>query len=104
MRCFEGLGLGGAIVTGYVLCIEYSGLSHRETITALYHLPINLAHMTLAGISYLLRNMDHYMLAISVPVLICSLVYFCIAESPKWLMDNGNVEKSARCMTKICKL
>lgn len=104
MRCIEGIGVGGAIVTAYVLCIEYCGVMHRETITALFHIPINISHMSLAGISYLLRHCDELQLALSIPIFLFVGLQWLVMESPKWLMDNDYLDEAIAVMEKIEKL
>ncbi|KAJ8726743.1 hypothetical protein PYW08_015140 [Mythimna loreyi] len=103
MRCIEGSGIGGAIVTGYVLCVEFCGTRYREMVTALYHIPINVSHMSLAGVSYVMRHCDHFQLAVSVPMFLCVPIWCLCLESPKWLMDIGDVEKATKVMEKIAK-
>lgn len=103
-RCLEGVGCGGTIVTGFVLCIEYCGLAHREIVSALFHIPINIASIAIAGISYLLRNFEHYQLCLSVPVLLCATLYWSLMESPKWLLDKGHLGRATKVMERICKL
>lgn len=104
MRTIEGIGTGGAMVTSYVLCIEYTGLKYREIITALFHIPINISHTLLPGLSYLLRNCDDLQLALSVPVILYVAIPWLIMESPKWLMDIGKIDKSVIVMEKFSKL
>lgn len=104
MRFIEGIGVGGSIVTSFVLMVEYCSAKHRETITALYHIPINLGHMTLAGVSYLVRNSDHFQLAVSVPMYLFVAMKFISLESPKWLMDNGKIDEAAAVMEKVLQL
>lgn len=104
MRCVEGFGVGGAIVTGYVFVVEYCGTRYRDTVTALYHLPLNIGHISLAGISYLLRDCDMLQLALSIPMFLCVLTWWLLYESPKWLMDSDQIEKAANVMLKIAKL
>nr|XP_026491037.1 organic cation transporter protein-like [Vanessa tameamea] len=101
MRNIEGIGTGGAMITAYVLCIEYSGLKHREIVTALFHLPINISHMTLPGISYLLRHCDDFQLALSIPVFFYVTLRWLTMESPKWLMDSGRIDEAVTVMEKI---
>ncbi|XP_030022814.2 organic cation transporter protein isoform X1 [Manduca sexta] len=103
MRTIEGLGVGGAIVTSYVLCVEYCGTRHREMVTALLHIPINLSHMCLAGVSYLLRHCDEFQIALSLPIFLCVALYWLTLESPKWLMDTGKVDEAAVVMEKISR-
>lgn len=104
VRCLEGFGLGGSVVTSYVFCVEYCSAKHREVITALYHIPINVSHITLSGVSYFLRNCDEFQLAISVPVFLIVTIRWITFESPKWLMDNDEVDKAATLMEKIASL
>lgn len=91
MRFFEGLGIGGSVVTSFVLCVEYSATVHREYVTALFHLPLNLGHVSMVGVSYMLRNMDHFQLAISLPIFLLVPLRWIMMESPKWLLDNGKL-------------
>lgn len=101
IRCLEGIGAGGAIVTSYVLCVEYCGVNHREVVTALFHIPINLSHMTLPGISYFLRNFEEFQLALSIPVFFFVGLQWLVMESPKWLMDNDHIDEAVSVMEKF---
>ncbi|XP_047519664.1 solute carrier family 22 member 8-like [Pieris napi] len=104
IRSLEGIGCGGAIITAFVLCIEYCNLTHREVITALFHIPSNVSHITLPGISYLFRDFDDFQLAISIPVLFFLCSWWLVMESPKWLMDNYKVDRAVAVMEKIGKI
>ncbi|XP_045492490.1 solute carrier family 22 member 8-like [Colias croceus] len=101
MRCLEGIGCGGAIITAFVLCIEYCNLRHREVITALFHIPSNISHITLPGVSYLFRHCDEFQLALSIPVFIYLSSWWLVMESPKWLMDNDKVDKAVAVMQRF---
>ncbi|XP_039746218.1 solute carrier family 22 member 3-like [Pararge aegeria] len=101
IRSIEGIGTGGAIITSYVLCIEYSGVRYREIVTALFHIPLNIGHLTLPGISYLLRHCDEFQLAISIPVFFYVGMRWMVMESPKWLMDNENIDETVVAMEKF---
>ncbi|XP_050342022.1 organic cation transporter protein-like [Nymphalis io] len=101
MRNIEGIGTGGAMITAYVLCIEYTGLKHREIVTALFHIPINISHMTLPGISYLFRHCDDFQLALSIPILFYVALRWLTMESPKWLMDSGRIDEAVNIMEKF---
>ncbi|CAB3221753.1 unnamed protein product [Arctia plantaginis] len=103
MRCLEGIGTGGAIVTGFVYIIEYCGTRYRDIVAALYHIPLTIGHVTLAGVSYLLRNYNKLQLALSVPMFVVALSGLLIHESPKWLMDSGKIDKAAEVIKKIDK-
>ncbi|XP_072941945.1 organic anion transporter 3-like [Epargyreus clarus] len=98
MRCFEGVGAGAAIVIGYVLCIEYCSVRHREIITVLFHLPIKIGHVTLPGVSYLLRHCDEFQMTISLPIFLYVGAQWLLMESPKWLLDVGHIDKAVDVM------
>ncbi|CAK1551537.1 unnamed protein product [Leptosia nina] len=104
MRCLEGIGCGGAIITAFVLCIEYCNLRHREVITALFHIPSNISHITLPGISYLFRHCDDFQLALSIPVFFFLSSWWLVMESPKWLMDNGKVDGAVAVMERFGRI
>ncbi|CAH0397391.1 unnamed protein product [Chilo suppressalis] len=103
MRLIEGIAIAGTIVTSFVLCVEYCGARHREIITALYHIPLNISHMSLAGISYMLRHCDELQLALSVPMFLFLGFQWLVMESPKWLMDNGQIDKAAKVIERVTK-
>ncbi|CAH0629137.1 unnamed protein product [Chrysodeixis includens] len=103
MRTIEGWGVGGSIVTIYVFLVEFCGPSYREMVTALFHVPINISHCCLAGMSYLFRNCDHFQMVLSIPVILCCLLYWLTYESPKWLVDNQQYDRAFLVMQKIAK-
>lgn len=104
LRVIEGIGLGGSIVTSFVLLVEYCGPRNREAIVALYHIPINVGHMTLAGVSYFVRDCDFFQITITVPLFIFLLMYVFTSESPKWLLDKNRIDEAVKIMDKIGKL
>ncbi|XP_063636059.1 solute carrier family 22 member 1-like [Cydia splendana] len=102
-RFFEGLGAGGCIVTSFVLLIEYAGSKYRETLTALYHVPINLGHLLMAGVSYGLRDAFQFQLAISIPMFLFGFAVFFLNESPLWLLTRNYKERTVKAMQSIAK-
>lgn len=104
LRVMQGLGIGGALVTGFVYCIEYCGVNQRELVTAAFHIPLNISHMCLAGVSYIFRDMDAYQLAISIPLFCFIPMKWLVYESPKWLMDSGRIDEAVAALEGIAKL
>ncbi|OWR52188.1 organic cation transporter [Danaus plexippus plexippus] len=103
MRTIEGIGTGGAIITSYVLCIEYIGTKYRELVTALFNIPVNIGHMTLPLISYLLPHCDQFQLAISIPIFFYAFLPWMVMESPRWLLDSGRHNKAIIVMENVAK-
>ncbi|XP_013200157.2 solute carrier family 22 member 1-like [Amyelois transitella] len=103
MRCIEGAALGGYTVTVFVFLVEFCGTNNREIVSALFHLPPNFGHASIAGVSYLLRDCDHFQLALSAPLFLFVVMRCVTYESPKWLLDKCRVDDAARVMDKIAK-
>ncbi|CAG9562900.1 unnamed protein product [Danaus chrysippus] len=104
MRTIEGIGTGGAIITSYVLCIEFIGTRYREIVTALFNIPVNIGHMTLPLISYLLPHCDQFQLTISIPMFFYVFLPWMVMESPKWLLDSGRHDRAIFVMENVAKL
>lgn len=52
-----------------IIAMEVVGGKWRTVVSTLHHIPFNLGHMSLALISYLIRNWREFQLAITLPAL-----------------------------------
>lgn len=87
------------ILTQY--CI--SGTKWRTTLGVLYQIPFNMGHLSLAGMSYLLRDWRYLQIAISLPSVILVTYYWFLPESPRWLLTVGRTEDSIAVMERAAK-
>lgn len=93
MRMILGFSVGGVLVIGFVIIMEYVGNHHRDVVSALIHIPFSLGHVILALFGYLATDYMYFQLIISVTTVVL-LIYICVLpESPRWLLaKNKNVE------------
>lgn len=79
------------------------GTKWRTTLGVLYQIPFNMGHLSLAGLSYLLRDWRYLQLSISLPSVILIAYYWILPESPRWLLTVGRTDESIQVMEKAAK-
>lgn len=95
LRFATALAIGGLMISSFVLTMEVVGGKWRTVVSTLHHIPFNLGHMSMALISYFIRNWRQFQLAITLPSLFFFTYWWIIPESPRWLLAVGK-EKQAR--------
>ncbi|CAH4034033.1 unnamed protein product [Pieris brassicae] len=104
VRMFLGLSVGGIMVVGFVLIVEYVGGAYKDSISALFHIPFTLGHILLALFGFLIRDYVHFQLGISLATIVL-LMYICILpESPRWLMATGKILRAIKQMERVAKM
>lgn len=104
LRMVVGASLSGTMVLGYVLLVEVTGKEYRQTMSALYQLPLNVGHLMLPGFAYFLRDWTSLQLALALPsVLFLSFICF-LDESPRWLLATGQTEKAIPIIIKAANM
>ncbi|VVD00498.1 unnamed protein product [Leptidea sinapis] len=103
-RLVLGSSVGGIIVVGYVIVLEFAGSEYRITTSALFHIPFGLGILILAVLGYFLTDYLHLQLAISLP---CALLLFYVCllpESPRWLLAVNKTMEAISLMERIAKM
>ncbi|CAG9562567.1 unnamed protein product [Danaus chrysippus] len=104
IRLLVGMAVGGTMVIGFVLLMEYVGTKWRVTVSSLYHVPFNMGHMLLPVFGYFFRDYVNFQLAISVPSVIL-LVYFCVLpETARWLIAVKRTDEAIQLLERIAKM
>lgn len=105
IRMILGFSIGGIIVTGYVLIIEYVGLIFRNVAAGLFHVPFTIAHLLLALLGYwIIKDYVYFQLGISLSTAIL-LCYICfLPESPRWLIAVNRTNDAILLLEKIAKM
>ncbi|CAG4930742.1 unnamed protein product [Colias eurytheme] len=104
VRMILGMSVGGIMVVGFVLVMEYVGGVCRDIISALFHVPFALGHILLALFGYLIRDYVHFQLGISLANMVL-LSYICILpESPRWLLAANKTTKAIELMERVAKI
>lgn len=104
VRMILGFAVGGVMVVGFVIVMEYVGNRHRDVVSALYHIPFTLGHIILALFGFLIRDYTYFQLIISVSTVVL-LIYICVLpESPRWLLAMNKNVKAIALMERVAKM
>ncbi|XP_047025294.1 organic cation transporter-like protein [Helicoverpa zea] len=104
LRFFVGMSVGGTMVTGFVIVMEFVGTQYRDVISALYQVPFNLGHMLLPVFAYFFRDYSDFQLSISVPVIVLLSYFFLIPETPRWLLAVKRTEEAINVLERVAKV
>uniref|UniRef100_W5NL01 Solute carrier family 22 member 13-like n=1 Tax=Lepisosteus oculatus TaxID=7918 RepID=W5NL01_LEPOC len=85
-RLIGGIMCCGINIASFSLGVEWSLPRYHVWPPALLSFSFSIGMMFLALIAYLASNWQQFYLAIAVPQLLCIPLYFCIPESPRWLL------------------
>ncbi|CAK1555150.1 unnamed protein product [Leptosia nina] len=103
-RMFLGISVGGIMVVGFVLVLEYVGGAYRDAISALFHIPFTLGHILLALFGYLIRDYAIFQLGISLANMLL-VVYVCILpESLRWLLAVKKTNEAIMLIEHVAKI
>lgn len=104
VRMILGFAVGGVMVVGFVIIMEYVGNGHRDVVSALYHVPFTMGHIILALFGFLIRDYMYFQLIISASTVVL-LIYICVLpESPRWLLAMGKNVKAITLMERVAKM
>lgn len=104
LRFFVGMSVGGTMVTGFVIVMEFVGTQYRDVISALYQVPFNLGHMLLPVFGYFIRDFSTFQLAVSVPSVILLAYFYLIPETPRWLIAVKRTDEAISTLQRIAKV
>uniref|UniRef100_A0A452U5X6 Solute carrier family 22 member 1 n=1 Tax=Ursus maritimus TaxID=29073 RepID=A0A452U5X6_URSMA len=86
-RLLQGLVSKGSWTSGYILITEFVGLGYRRTVAILYQTAFTGGLVLLSGVAYAIPHWRWLQLAISLPTFLFLLYYWCVPESPRWLLS-----------------
>lgn len=99
-----GVSVGGVMVIGFVVVMEYVGNTYRDVAAALYHVPFTVGHILLALFGYLIRDYVFFQLGISLSNIIL-LSYICVLpESPRWLLARDKTGEAVVLLERVAKM
>ncbi|XP_063362844.1 organic cation transporter protein-like [Cydia amplana] len=103
-RFILALASGGIGIISFVLVIEVVGGKWRTIIPVLYQLPFGLGNSVMSGLAYWLRDWRKLQFALSTLSALFILYWFCISESPRWLLATGNTEEAYDVLEKAARI
>uniref|UniRef100_A0A8C5Q1U2 Solute carrier family 22 member 2 n=1 Tax=Leptobrachium leishanense TaxID=445787 RepID=A0A8C5Q1U2_9ANUR len=99
-RFIQGLVSKGSWLSGYILVAEFVGMDHRKTVGIVYQAAFTVGLLVLSGVAYGITNWRWLQLAVTLPNFLFLAYYWCIPESPRWLISQTR-KAEAREITKF---
>ncbi|XP_047990081.1 organic cation transporter protein-like [Leguminivora glycinivorella] len=103
-RFVLALASGGVGIISFVLVIEVVGGKWRTIIPVLYQLPFGLGNPVMTGLAFWLRDWRSLQFALSTLSSFFIWYWFCIYESPRWLLATGNVKEAYDVLEKAARI
>ncbi|XP_029419809.1 solute carrier family 22 member 1 isoform X2 [Nannospalax galili] len=102
-RLLQGTVSKGSWVSGYTLITEFVGSGYRRTAAILYQMAFTVGLVGLSGVAYAIRDWRWLQLAVSLPIFLFLLYYWCVPESPRWLLSQKRATQAVRTMEHIAQ-
>ncbi|XP_070788719.1 solute carrier family 22 member 2-like [Pituophis catenifer annectens] len=102
-RLIQGLVSKGGWLTGYILIAEFVGLNYRRTVGIVYQVAFSVGLLILAALAYGIPHWRWLQLAVTLPNFFFLLYYWCLPESPRWLIAQQENDKALKIIKRIAK-
>ncbi|XP_045400643.1 solute carrier family 22 member 1 isoform X2 [Lemur catta] len=102
-RLLQGLVSKGIWMASYTLITEFVGLGYRRTVGILYQATFTVGLVLLTGLAYALPNWRWLQLAVTLPTFLFLLYYWCVPESPRWLLSQKRNTQAIKIMNHIAQ-
>ncbi|KAM9233297.1 solute carrier family 22 member 2 [Dugong dugon] len=102
-RLIQGLVSKGGWLISYILITEFVGLSYRRTVGICYQVSFTIGLLVLAGVAYLLPHWRWLQFTVTLPNFCFLLYYWCLPESPRWLISQNKNTKAMKIIKHIAK-
>lgn len=102
-RLLQGMVSKGSWVSGYTLITEFVGSGYRRTTGILFQMVFTVGLVGLSGLAYAIQHWRQLQLAVSLPVFLFLLYYWCIPESPRWLLSQKRATQAIKTMEHIAQ-
>ncbi|XP_043818695.1 solute carrier family 22 member 1-like [Dromiciops gliroides] len=102
-RLLQGLVSKGSWTSGYTLITEFVGPGYRRTVAILYQMAFTVGLVILSGIAYAVPYWRWLQLTVSVPTFFFLFYYWCVPESPRWLLSQKENAKAMKIMEHIAQ-
>ncbi|XP_015415508.1 PREDICTED: solute carrier family 22 member 2 [Myotis davidii] len=102
-RLVQGLVSKAGWVIGYILMTEFVGQSYRRTVGIAYQVAFTVGLLVLAGVAYALPHWRWLQFAMTLPNFCFLLYYWCVPESPRWLLSQNRHAEAMQVMRHISR-
>ncbi|XP_027629157.1 solute carrier family 22 member 2 [Tupaia chinensis] len=100
-RMIQGLVSKAGWTIGYTLITEYVGLGYRRTVGIFYQAAFTVGLLVLAGVAHALPHWRWLQFTVTLPNFCFLFYYWCIPESPRWLISQNKNTKAMRTIKHI---
>uniref|UniRef100_A0A8D2CZR1 Solute carrier family 22 member 1 n=1 Tax=Sciurus vulgaris TaxID=55149 RepID=A0A8D2CZR1_SCIVU len=102
-RLLQGMVSKGSWMSGYTLITECVGSGSRRTVAILYQVAFSVGLAGLSGLAYAMPHWRWLQLAVSLPAFFFLLYYWCVPESPRWLLSQKRNTQAMKIMAHIAR-
>ncbi|CAI9173739.1 unnamed protein product [Rangifer tarandus platyrhynchus] len=102
-RLIQGLVSKAGWLIGYILITEFVGLNYRRTVAIFYQVAFTVGLLVLAGVAYALPHWRWLQFTVTLPNFCFLLYYWCVPESPRWLISQNKNAKAMKIIKHIAK-
>ncbi|KAM4866111.1 solute carrier family 22 member 2 [Thomomys bottae] len=102
-RFIQGLVSKASWLIGYILITEFVGLDYRRMVGIFYQAAFTVGLLVLSGVAYALPHWRWLQLTVTLPNFCFLLYYWCIPESPRWLISQNKNGKAMKIIKQIAK-
>ncbi|XP_036621662.1 solute carrier family 22 member 2 [Trichosurus vulpecula] len=102
-RFIQGLVSKAGWLMGYILITEFVGLKYRKTVGICLQMAYTVGLVILSGVAYALPSWRWLQLTVSLPYFCFLLYYWCLPESPRWLLSQNKEEKAMEIIKHIAR-
>ncbi|KAH0622432.1 hypothetical protein JD844_024734 [Phrynosoma platyrhinos] len=102
-RLIQGLVSKAGWLTAYILITEFVGLDYRRTVGIVYQMAFTVGLLVFAAIAYAVPHWRWLQLAVTLPNFFFLLYYWCLPESPRWLIAQQKSDKALKIIKSIAK-
>ncbi|KAM7118475.1 LOW QUALITY PROTEIN: solute carrier family 22 member 2-like [Ciconia maguari] len=99
----QGLVSKGGWLTGYVLITEFVGSNYRRAVGITYQIAFSLGLLVLTALASALPHWRWLQLVVTLPSFFFLLCYWCLPESPRWLVAEKENDKAMEVIKHIAK-
>ncbi|KAJ1154503.1 hypothetical protein NDU88_007255 [Pleurodeles waltl] len=102
-RTIQGLVSKGCWLSGYILIAEFVGLNQRKIVGIVYQVAFTVGLLILSGVAYAIPHWRYLQIAVTIPNFFFLLYYWCVPESPRWLLSQNRHDEAHAIIEHIAK-
>ncbi|XP_055029174.2 solute carrier family 22 member 7 [Misgurnus anguillicaudatus] len=94
LRFFTGFTITGIIIISSVLNVEWVDIQHRRLVCVIDSIAWACGSTSLSLFGFCVRDWRWLTVAVTSPLLLCTILWWWLPESARWLIVNGKTQKA----------